>query len=199
MPLDLLAEWAASAEYIIAADGGADRLLASGREPHLTVGDLDSLRSVRPMRVLQVIDQDRSDCDKLLDQARTEGYEEITLAGVEGDRFDHMLGTLSSCLASGLRVRLILAGGFGYPISDASSLELSAKADDLVSLIPLSVCEGVRLHGVRWPLEDRRLEMGGLVSLSNRATGGALSVQVQRGKAFLTIAGPDHRAPNWLS
>lgn len=197
MPLDILANWAASAEYIIAADGGANRLLACGVEPQLTVGDLDSLRSDRPLRILEVLDQDRSDCDKLLAQVQTEGHEAVTLVGVEGDRFDHMLGTISSCFATPLRVRLVLSGGFGYTISGATELKFRSAPGDVVSLIPLADCEDAWLEGVQWPLAGHHLEMGGLVSLSNRAIGDTVSVRVGKGKALLTIAGPSHVSPSW--
>src|SRR5512142_918080 len=103
MPPALLRAWADSAEVVLAADAGADRLLEAGTRPTVIVGDLDSL-SERGKRlgveIIHVPSQDSTDCDKLLQLALTMGHGAITLASVEGDSLDHLLATVFSALRS---------------------------------------------------------------------------------------------------
>src|ERR1043165_9573712 len=114
MPSDLLKAWAESAELVVAADGAADRLLEVGVRANIIVGDLDSLTSdPGSSQVIRVQDAESTDCDKLLRWARDEGHVDLTLAGVEGDLLDHMLSTLSSCVAYRRTIRLALRRGIG--------------------------------------------------------------------------------------
>lgn len=196
--LERLGDWARSADVVLAADGGADRSLAAGVTPTATVGDLDSLvASVEAARAVRDSDQDSSDCDKLLALAQRMGHTHITLIGAEGDRLDHVLGALSSAVRSTLFVRLALRRGLGWVLRGPIDFSIEAGADELVSLMPLEACENVTLTGVRWPLSEARLSAGGLVSLSNRALGGPLTVEIGQGAALLTALSPERETPAW--
>jgi len=186
-PLEQLAEWARGAEVILAADGGADRLMACGVRPDLTVGDFDSLTSPDPGERLYLPEQDRTDCDKLLATARERGHEEITMIGCEGDLPDHEIATLLSIAESGLSVRIVYRTGLGYVLGPGVSRELSSMEGHRVSLLPLTSMTGVNLNGVEWPLKEANLETPGLRSVSNRATGDRVGVRIESGYGFLFI------------
>jgi thiamine pyrophosphokinase len=198
MPTEQMMAWARSADVILAADGGADRLVANGVVPHTTIGDLDSLRSSVPQEALiRDPDQNTSDCDKLLDLAVRNGYSEITVIGVEGDRLDHVLGTLASAVRAPISVRLALRRGVGWILRDAAKVEIQTLAGELVSVLPLERSLGVSLVGVRWPLSDAELSANGLVSLSNRATSEHLSLTVRSGAVLLTVLSSRLELPHW--
>lgn len=104
MPPELLRKWVGSAEILIAADGGADSILAAGFKPDAIVGDLDSLSEAARLcgcELHKITDQNYTDCDKLLRYVQDRELLPITLAGIEGDRIDHVLGSLYSVAASG--------------------------------------------------------------------------------------------------
>ena len=115
MDPELLRAWADSADVLIGADSGAGTLIDLGFQP-VVVGDLDSIgdRDLPGLRVVEVADQDRTDCDKLLDMACEDGFDEVTLACIEGDLLDHVLGSLSSAVRASIRVRLALRNGIGW-------------------------------------------------------------------------------------
>lgn len=186
-PLEQLAQWAREAEVILAADGGADRLMACGIRPDLTVGDFDSLTSPDPGDRLYLPEQDRTDCDKLLATAHERGYQELTMIGCEGDLPDHELATLCSIAESGLQARIVYRTGLGYVIGPGVVRELSSTAGHRVSLLPLTPMSGVDLNGVEWPLEGATLQTPGLRSISNRATGDRVGVRIGSGYGFLFI------------
>lgn len=195
LPLDRLGEWARSADIVLAADGGADRLLAAGITPDRTIGDLDSLRAQGLPNVERDPDTESSDCDKLLRLAHEMGFEDITLAGIEGDRLDHVLGTLASAIKSSLRVRLALRTGLGWVVK--GDFEIPTEPGQLVSLMPLVECQPASILGVEWPLVDVNLTPFGQISLSNRAAGDRVQVRLGSGAAALFSLHPRWELPSW--
>jgi len=184
----LLEAWARSADLILAADGGADLLLACGIEPRITIGDLDSL-SLEAQTQLPDLrrdpDQNTSDCDKLLALASSLGHRAITLIGAEGSRLDHMVATLQSAARSGLAVRVVYPKQLAYTLVGPASLALNGLTQgSILSLLPLGPCQGVDLAGVRWPLQDETLDPLGLTSLSNEVAGDP-AVSLRSGAAVL--------------
>jgi len=200
MPRDLLLAWARSAEVVLAADAGADRLLEAGALPHHLVGDLDSVRRHEELvgvAVHERRDQDSTDCDKLLDLASELGYGALTLCAIEGDRMDHALSTWLSAARSPLSVRIALRQGLGWPVREGAPRAVAVEPGSTVSLIPLSPSEGVVLRGVEWPLEGDRLSWDGLVSISNRAVDPVVSVSLDAGLAALIVEVHRENLPSW--
>jgi len=166
--LSLLAE---KADLIIAADSGQDVCLACGFHPHLVVGDFDSLSKRLPgIEYRQDMDQERSDCDKLLDAIAAESEADVVIGGLEGDRLDHVLSSLTSIAQSSLSPRILLAGGVGHILRPGIWKFPQFGAGTEFSLLPLKK-SAVTLTGVEWELAGRELEFGTYLSLSNRVTG----------------------------
>lgn len=187
MPPDLLGDWARSAQVVLAADAGADRLLEAGVEPHRIVGDFDSISDLGRFasEIHHGPDQDSTDCDKLLSLARELGHERLTLAGLEGDRMDHAIASWLSIARSGLDVRVALRRGLGWIVRPGLLREIPVNRGATVSMLPLSHTEGVNLSGVEWPLIDRSLTWDGLVSISNKAASSSVRASLQVGVAIL--------------
>ncbi len=184
---DALRLWATSAEVIYGTDSGADRLIALGFSPTV-VGDFDSFASLpnaSHLRLVQSIDESRTDCDKLLDLVRTDGHNGVTLTATEGNLPDHVLATYSSAIACGLDVRFAFRRGIGFLLRDR--VEVATHVGQRVSLLPLSRCEGVTLTGVAWPLENTDFEPGNGLSVSNEATGKVIVVALRSGCALLFV------------
>lgn len=195
---EVLEAWATSADVVLAADGAADRLLACGVVPAVTIGDMDSVRDKgRLPRLVEDRDQSTSDADKLLGFAVASGFDNVTLIGVEGDRLDHVVASLASAARSPLHLRMVLRSGIGWVLTRGRTVEIETESDDVVSLIPIEECAGVQFEGVRWPLTNAALSPTGLVSLSNRASGTLVRVTVGRGSALLMRVGPHPAAPHW--
>ena len=89
---------AASADLLIAADGGAGYLIAMGLTPHVVIGDMDSVNeeifsgdeSIR--RIPFPRDKDRSDAELAVQWALEQDVTRILLLGAQGGRPDHALG-----------------------------------------------------------------------------------------------------------
>lgn len=184
-----LRAWASSAEHIYAADSGADRLISLGFSP-VVVGDFDSFESLpnaSHLRLVQSIDQDTTDCDKLLALVAKDGFTSITMACTEGDLPDHVLATYSSCAACGLEVSFAFRRGVGALVRPGIPVSMDTRPQQRVSLVPICACYGVVLEGVAWPLDGGALEPGGLVSVSNEAAEDQVTASLETGYAVLFV------------
>lgn len=186
---EVLLAWADAADALYAADSGADSLVALGLSPAV-VGDLDSARSdLSALRVVHDPDPDRTDCDKLVALIHQEHPNpDVVIAAYEGDRIDHMLGSLSSLARAPFPLRILLDTGIGYLLHAPARLDLPKIEGQTVSLLPLSQCIA-SLHNCDWPLEKATLEFPGFQSLSNVARAG-FQAELHQGRALLVVTGP---------
>jgi len=199
MPPDLLRRWASSADVLIAADAGADRLIAAGSVPNLILGDMDSISEKARncgAEVLHIADQDSTDCDKLLRTAHDNGFKSVTLASIEGDSLDHLIGTVYSAVRASVQVRFALRTGIGYVVHKGSH-SVSAEPGRRVSFLPILPCSGVCLEGVRWPLKDAQMSPNGLVSVSNQAVSDSVRIALDAGSGLLVVEYPAEEMPIW--
>ena len=185
---------AASADMVIAADGGAFALELWGITPQLVVGDLDSLGTKRATQLGRLgakvvefpVEKDESDLELALRHALATGADDIVLLGIfGGKRLDHALANAMlvadpSYRGAGLRavygttqVRAIHAG---------ERLDIDAPTGTTVTLLPVGGdATGVRTKGLRYPLDDETLRFGRSRGLSNVVTKSAASVSIENG------------------
>jgi thiamine pyrophosphokinase len=191
-----LRPWADSADALYAADSGAHVLLEFGHRP-VVVGDMDSATDLPDgLRVVEDCDPDRTDCDKLLALVAEDGHRAVTLGGIEGDLFDHVLASLSSAAAARVDVRLVLRRGLGWVLRDGDRVRWEDGFGRRVSLIPIRESHGVDLSGVLWPISEARLEPGGFLSVSNEGTG-VVEASLRHGAALLFVERAPDEPPVW--
>lgn len=181
--------WAMESDILLAADAGADLALRHGIVPHAIIGDLDSVSEAALASgadIYKFDDENSTDCDKLLQWVVIQGHRSIRLIGVEGDRLDHVLGTLGSCARSPLDIRLILRDGEGILLK-AGHHRLEAVAGQRVSLLPVGEVEGVDAPGLRWPLTQATLQLDGLVSVSNVVETAPLEISIASGTLLVIL------------
>lgn len=185
--------WAAASDILVAADAGADLCLKHGIVPDAIVGDLDSVSEQALMSgadIYKFEDTNFSDCDKLLQWVTDRGHDSVTLIGVEGDRLDHVLGTLGSCIRSSQKIEIVLRDGMGH-ILRAGEHSLATTAGLRISLLPLGVADGVTARGLTWSIQNQTMSLGGFVSLSNVATGATVEVSIQSGVILAVLESLD--------
>ena len=174
---------------VIAADGGANRLRASGPEPDAVIGDMDSLddpdhwRARLGPRLIPVAEQESTDLQKCLRLTRAPLY---LGAGFLGGRIDHSLAALHTLLVNPDR-RILLAGredlAFLAPLRWRARLAAGAR----VSIYPLADCVGVASEGLEWPLENLPLGPGLRIGTSNRASAADVGLDLStRGALIVT-------------
>jgi thiamine pyrophosphokinase len=181
---------AREANKIICADGGANTALKSGIVPDAIVGDLDSIHAealVKFHRVPTFEDRDdeTTDLEKAILWAIKANYDHITVVGATGKRVDHSVGNLAVIAKYYPDAIIRFVDDLGEISYIGRELTFEAKNGDVVSLIPLSRCEGIVTKGLRYALEGEALELGVREGTSNVVDNSPVNIKVQKGHLLL--------------
>ncbi|MCD6518377.1 MAG: thiamine diphosphokinase [Anaerolineae bacterium] len=164
------------AEWIIAADGGANWLFSQGRTPHLLIGDLDSVspsvlqeleRSGCPIRRYPTA-KDETDTELALLEA-AQRSDRILVLGALGGRIDHELANILLLSMPQLgEKKVILFDGRSFIFLLRGSGSLRGCPGDTISLLPLGGdVEGIETEGLEYPLHNETLFFGPARGISN--------------------------------
>ena len=181
----LLKQLAAQANYVLAADGGADNALACGVTPNGVIGDLDSVSAHAKKkladRILHVPTQENTDLEKALLWLIKQHFTHITLVGFVGNRWDFSVGNLLALARFAHKLSICVAGEKWRIFPLMHGAEFTCKKNKRVSLLPLKTCTGVTLTGLKYPLKNARLLPGTTRTLSNQTVGARFGVSFTRG------------------
>lgn len=165
------------AAAVIAADGGAQHVLALSRRPDVLVGDLDSLESgvketlhgSSTLFLEATPDKDETDLElALLYAVAKYDLPVLVLAGL-GGRIDQMFANILLLMHPQLR---------GHDISFKTQFQriwlverkatIEGQPGDTVSLIPIGGDVHIEsTNGLRWPLQEEKLVFGPARGVSN--------------------------------
>lgn len=177
-------------DLLICADGGCSAAAAYGLEPHLIIGDFDSLGSVPAGdNVIRLpVHKDDTDTVVCLREGRSRGYREFIIAGGLGGRFDHTLSCLQ-CAADGAlrgeriwicdernRVTVLAPGEYRFEAMSGRKLSLLSYTSEV---------KGITLKGALWELEDASLTSNYPLGCSNEWTEAAARLSFREG--LLTV------------
>ena len=182
-------------DYIIAADGGAETMLRLGLQPHVVIGDMDSLsqksRNILQKRGVQFIEfkkeKDETDTELSLLHAIEKGATAITIfGGSMGDRVDHVLANILLATLSPIPLRFIHGNQIAWIMKGPTKIVLKGKKGDLLSLIPLqNDVTGLVSHGLFYQLKNDRLVFGKPRGTSNVLTGKKAGLSFASGTLLL--------------
>ncbi len=184
------------ADLIIAADGGANHLKALNIQPHIIIGDMDSIlphgKSFFKKNHIPIIThpskKDNTDTDLCIDYALEKGATNITLIGVTGQRLDHTLANiflLRRLSDLGIEARIIDETNEIYLVTDY--LELLGEPGDLLSVIPISDnVTGLSLKGLEYPIENASISMGSSLGISNCFKDTSATISIKTGSLLVT-------------
>lgn len=201
------------ASTVIAADSGADFLLAHGIVPSVLLGDFDSCldESVRSCersgsRILRLkADKDQTDTEAALEEALCLGFSQAVVIGaLGGGRFEHSVANIALIEAYGRRgMDVVLfsgkttvcsvgdAGPISGGIGDGKTSAVRertfyGKPGDWVSIFPVTeAAHGVTTENLRFPLSSATLHRGSTLGVSNEMLGDEARVSIDAG--FIVI------------
>lgn len=182
------------ADLVIAANGGARRLLELGIQPHYLVGDVDSLPEKAASELLtsgcQVrrypATKDETDTELAIALALEQGARDVDLVGATGGlRLDHSMANVLLLAADwpmGVRLRLLEAAAIALVLHTGQSVHLKGKIGDIVGLLPLvSPTRGITTRGLQYALDGDDLAFGRARGVSNVLTSPVASVSITEG------------------
>lgn len=158
------------APLLVAADGGADRVLAHGQVPQAVIGDMDSISAaaqaaLAPERLYRLDEQETTDFDKAL---RSVSAPFVLGLGAAGGRLDHGLAVLNALVRHVGRACLVI-GPQDVVFAAPPELRLRLTVGCRVSLFPMAAVTG-ESQGLEWPLQGLDFAPDALTGTSNRAT-----------------------------
>lgn len=178
-------------DYIICADGGARHALALGVQPHLVIGDMDSLEKGQWQKLenagipIELYPHDKNETDLELVIARAIELEpkEILVIAALGGRLDQTLGNLA--LLSDVRLSAFhtrFDDGVEEIVFCRDQVEILGRSGDILSLIPWGgPVHGIQTGGLRWSLDRETLYPEKTRGLSNEMTDAVANVQIGSG------------------
>ncbi|MEX0503955.1 thiamine diphosphokinase [Alphaproteobacteria bacterium LSUCC0719] len=185
VPIDDLFTALPSHWPLIAADGGVQTILASGRRPDLVIGDMDSQQDLLPdIPQLHLHGQDDTDFEKCLKRIHAPLI--VGFGFLEG-RLDHTLAAIHALAAVPHDRPIMLVGAHDMLVRLRGDLAFPASAGERVSVWPLGPQRFTRSSGLRWPLDGLEMAPGQLVGTSNIATGGLVEIIAGSGAGYAVI------------
>lgn len=155
--------------YVIGVDGGIATAQARGVDCDVLIGDFDSL-GYRPRgAVVHPPEKDFTDLELALSHANgVDAEAEMLIFGATGGRLDMTLQNVY-LLRRYKQARLISKGG-DVRYMGPGHFELEKEGHDYLSFIPLVETE-LSLSGVKYPLDNRIVPVGGSLTVSNEWEG----------------------------
>lgn len=180
-------------EHVVALDGGLRAFREWRAAPEHVIGDLDSIRrsdfrwaSLHGARVHPMPSQEQSDVEKGFSYCRLKQWKHVVMLGVDGDRLDHVLNSLSAASATkGLSITLITQQTLLFVLQGKTEHRLGVPKQHAISWFGFPEARGCTLEGVKWPLKRKTLRVGGMCSLSNQPVAKTVRASQASGTSLL--------------
>ncbi len=171
---------------IIAADAGYKVLTEIGINPHMVVGDFDSLGYTPDHPETEVHPPVKDDTDMMLavEKGVELGCEEFYIFGATGGRIAHTLGNLQvlACLADQGFTGFVIDKDTVITALHNCMLSFDEKASGYISLLPFGCDKAeVTLKGLKYELENAHLPCNRPLGISNEFTGTKAEITVNQG------------------
>jgi len=182
----------AQADRFIAADGGGNIARDFKAEPDVVIGDLDSYQRSgnESFEIVFQADQETNDLEKALNYAQKKGGTHICVLGATGLRLDQTLKNLSVLKQfDNYFESIVFRDDFGETRLIESPFEEHFPVGTTVSLFPLSgAVSGVRTKGLKFPLQNEKLENGVRDGSSNKVIENTVTITYKTGDLLLFVA-----------
>lgn len=185
-------------DWIIAADGGAQQLLAYGIKPHVLVGDFDTLAQEQVEQLQQQhveivrlpTQKDMTDTHYACEKALTYKPNELILLGVWGGaRMDHAianLGLLEWLQEQGVQATIYAGTNRLRLLQGPAKVTIQKNDYHYISLLPISKqVSGIYTRGLQYTLHNGTLTRGLTRGISNELAAEKASIQLESGMVLL--------------
>jgi thiamine pyrophosphokinase len=191
IPDQRMSQLASQAQSVIAADGGAVALQRAGIQPHILIGDLDSLSEIHVATLAGMgteirrfrRDKDETDLELALLAAVDLGATHIDLCCVLGGRWDHTFASialLTMPILKDIHVCIYADNQVLQIVRD--SVYIEGHVNHLVSLLPLTPeVTGITTDGLQYPLDNATLFFAHSRGVSNVITSVPARISISSG------------------
>ena len=176
-------------DYILAADGGLRHLENLNLKPNGVLGDFDSLGYVPAGAQVFPVEKDDTDSMLAARKGLELGFREFLFYGsLDGPRLDHTVANFQTLQFLADRGAAAYLAGKKYLVTVIKNerLRFPSGAAGIVSVFCLGAdAAGVKLAGLRYPLDNGILTAGFPLGVSNHFTGCPAEIAVARGSLLV--------------
>jgi len=151
-----------SAQQIVCCDGATNKLLNAGFEPHIIIGDLDSVDEVYKTKyqdiLIHISDQDTNDLTKAINWCVSQNIDEVLILGATGEREDHTIGNIALLTEYNKKIKVKMLTDYGVFIPISKSTTFKAQAGQQVSIFSMNPNAKISSQGLKYPLRDIALK-----------------------------------------
>ncbi len=178
-------------DFIIACDSGYKNAVLLGLQPHVLLGDMDSIDTDLPVDIatqVYPVMKDETDCILAIDEGIKRGCDEFALLCGFGGRVDHIIGNLQSLAyidQKGYRASLHGDNDRATIITETTLKEPYIEGMSLSVFAYGGTATGVYLKGVKYPLVDAVLTPDYPLGVSNYIEAQEAEITVTKGRLLI--------------
>ena len=171
-----------TADKIICCDGAVNKLVNSGREPSIIIGDLDSAKeSIKQKfadRLIHIKDQNTNDLTKAVNWCLSQGINKVIIMGATGEREDHTIANIAllSKYEQEINIKIMTDNGVFIPISETTTFETFIGQQ--ISIFSQNPEVALSSEGLKYPLQNLKLSSWWMGTL-NEATADKITISFE--------------------
>lgn len=176
---------------LFCADGGANHARKLKLIPDYIIGDLDSAKVStlnffkNKSKIIKLKRQNDTDVEKCIKSAIGNGFNEVVLLGVTGDRLDHTFCNLGIVVKYFKRIKLKLIAEESLLIPYTGIVELKTSPGEIISIYGFDKKTKITSRGLKYPLKKITLPFGERESTSNIANSKKIKLKIEGGTIFV--------------
>ena len=156
---------------IICTDGAADKLIDSGKNPDIIIGDFDSTSikgKNRTGKWIETPDQNKTDLEKTFEWCIMNNIKKIVLLGSSGKREDHTIGNLFTLAKYHDEIQCEIITNHAKIICVSGENYIFADTNQNISIIATEPIERNTLDGLQYNIKNESL-LPSTRAISNKA------------------------------
>jgi thiamine pyrophosphokinase len=178
--------------FIVAADGGANRLRRLRIKPDVIIGDLDSISKAslsyflsNNTEVIKISEQETTDFEKALKHCLKIKIGNAVIFGATSMRPDHSLNNFSILKRYYKKIDIKFITD-EYEIEMAErKMKFKYKKNGVVSLLAMPFAGGIKTSGLQYQLNNEDLEFGKKEGTLNRAISDEIKITFRKGDLLI--------------
>lgn len=176
---------------IICADGGANSAKKLDIIPDFIIGDLDSIDQQvlkyfqSKSTIIKIKRQNDTDVEKCLKFAIKNGFKEVVLLGVTGDRLDHTICNLGIVIKFFNKIKIHISAENSFLSAFNKTVKIKSKINETISLYAFNKQTLITSKGLQYPLQKSNLAFGEKESTSNVSISEMIELKIIGGIVFI--------------
>lgn len=181
-----------NAQFILCADGGANKILKYDIRPDVIIGDLDSIKRKtvkyyinKGTKIIKIPEQETTDFEKCLKYCLDCGIKQVYIMGALSTRPDHAINNFSVLKRYYKSIDLKIIDRKFEIFFINKQVDFNYKLNRVVSMMPMPEAFNIITEGLKYPLKRENLKFGKREGTLNRAEAENISIKFDFGDLLL--------------